>query len=216
VPQQARADATRRSIIEAAAEMFAATGYANTNLDDIIVRAAISKGALYFHFTSKEGLARAVIDEQHAKAMAGCRNLLDSPLPPLESLISISSQFVAQLLTSPLARAGARLTAEIGETHGMVTDYHQEWLALVAALAERAITTGDMLPGVNSDDFANFLVAAFDGIRFWSIHANGSEDLAARTERLWIFLLPSIVHPSDLGFFREYIHRLWLSQFTHC
>lgn len=208
--QQSRAEATRRATIQAAAEMFAANGYANTNLADIISHPGISKGAVYFHFASKETLARATIDEQHAMSMAACRNLLDTALPPLESLISMSLLVVDQLLTSPLIRAGVRLTGEIGDARGTVADPHREWVELVATIADRAIDDGDLLPGIDSEDFANFLVAAFDGVRMWSTHGNTTRDLPIRTERLWTFVLPGIVDAPHVEYFREYVHRRWL------
>ncbi|CAG7628482.1 TetR family transcriptional regulator [Rhodococcus wratislaviensis IFP 2016] len=207
--QQSRAEATRRATIEAAAEVFAANGYANTNLADIISHPGISKGAVYFHFTSKETLARATIDEQHATSMAACRNLLDTALPPLESLISMSLLMVDQLLTSPLTRAGVRLTGEIGDARGTVTDPHREWVELVATIADRAIDAGDLLPDTDSEDFANFLVAAFDGVRMWSTHGNTTRDLPIRTEQLWTFVLPGIVDAPHVDYFREYVHRRW-------
>ena len=67
VAQQERARVTRATVIEGAARTFERLGYGNASLTDIAETAAVTKGALYFHFKSKEELAKAVIDEQHAR-----------------------------------------------------------------------------------------------------------------------------------------------------
>ncbi|MGN5376815.1 TetR family transcriptional regulator [Streptomyces lasalocidi] len=62
--RQERAVRTRRAVIEAAAAVFAERGYAAATIAEILERAGVTKGALYFHFDSKEALARGVIDAQ--------------------------------------------------------------------------------------------------------------------------------------------------------
>src|SRR3546814_8902106 len=69
-------------------------GYANASLSEIIAESQVTKGALYFHFGSKEELARAVIDEGSARFDAKCELWLDRRTPALESLIGISSVIV--------------------------------------------------------------------------------------------------------------------------
>ena len=61
--RQARSEATRRKIITSAAELINEIGYPATGLGDIIERAEMTKGALYYHFDSKESLATAIIEE---------------------------------------------------------------------------------------------------------------------------------------------------------
>lgn len=53
---------TRQRILAAAAEVFAAEGYFRATMDDIARRAGLSKGALYFHFPSKEELFLSLMD----------------------------------------------------------------------------------------------------------------------------------------------------------
>ncbi|MCA1836105.1 MAG: TetR/AcrR family transcriptional regulator, partial [Actinobacteria bacterium] len=63
VKPQPRARATRQAILTAAAEHFARNGYHATSLDSVLADSGGTKGALYFHFASKEALARAVVAE---------------------------------------------------------------------------------------------------------------------------------------------------------
>lgn len=62
--------ATRRALLGAAGQLFALRGYAATSLDAIVAEAKVTKGALYHHFSGKQGIFEAVladIEEQAAK-----------------------------------------------------------------------------------------------------------------------------------------------------
>lgn len=67
VARQERAVRTRRAILEAAAAVFDERGYEAATIADILARAGVTKGALYFHFSSKQELAQGVLDEQMAE-----------------------------------------------------------------------------------------------------------------------------------------------------
>ncbi len=71
---QERAAWTREGILQAAAETFETRGYLGTSLRDIVTRRDVSKGALYFHFQSKEALAIAVVQEHYEKWTRGDRD----------------------------------------------------------------------------------------------------------------------------------------------
>src|SRR5258708_1505744 len=53
---------TRRVLIEAATELFAAKGYEATSTPEIMEAARVSRGAIYHHFESKAGLFAAVLE----------------------------------------------------------------------------------------------------------------------------------------------------------
>ncbi len=53
--------ATRARILKAAREIFFRDGFADTNLDEVAVRAEVGKGTLYRHFGSKAELYVAVL-----------------------------------------------------------------------------------------------------------------------------------------------------------
>jgi AcrR family transcriptional regulator len=60
----ARADGkdAREDLLRAAAEMFSAHGFRDASVDEIAARAGYSKGALYWHFKSKDELFFALMD----------------------------------------------------------------------------------------------------------------------------------------------------------
>ncbi len=55
-----RAVATRACLLVAARELFTEAGYHATGTTDIVVRAEVTRGALYHHFAGKEGLFEEV------------------------------------------------------------------------------------------------------------------------------------------------------------
>jgi len=53
---QKRKDAKRQHILDTATKVFAAKGYHNTTVKEIVDEASVSVGSFYFYFTSKEDL----------------------------------------------------------------------------------------------------------------------------------------------------------------
>ncbi len=60
-------EATRERILEAAEDVFSQKGYHDSLMDDIATTSKTSKGALYFHFPSKESLFFALLERLAAK-----------------------------------------------------------------------------------------------------------------------------------------------------
>ncbi len=56
MPSQARADKTRRQILEAARVCLSRSGYDAASVSDICQEAGVTKGAFYYHFESKQNL----------------------------------------------------------------------------------------------------------------------------------------------------------------
>jgi len=61
-PQQARAIATRRKLLEATVTVLCERGYAGTTTTEVARAAAVSQGALYKHFGTKHGLIAATTE----------------------------------------------------------------------------------------------------------------------------------------------------------
>lgn len=71
----------RGAILDAAAEVFAAQGFALAGVDDIAAAAGVAKATVYSHFGDKEGLLRAVLTVEADRAaesnLAAVERLLD-------------------------------------------------------------------------------------------------------------------------------------------
>jgi AcrR family transcriptional regulator len=61
-PRAARTRATRRRIVDAAAELFVAEGYGATTLEQIAARAGVAVQTVYFHFGNKRTVLKEAVD----------------------------------------------------------------------------------------------------------------------------------------------------------
>ncbi|WP_405671346.1 MULTISPECIES: ScbR family autoregulator-binding transcription factor [unclassified Streptomyces] len=188
--KQARALQTRRSIVEAAASVFAEYGYERAATSEILRRANVTKGAMYFHFPSKESLAQAIMDEQTGLVSVEPR------LSPLQSIIDITHQFAHVLRHDALARAGTRLSIEGVFFNG--THPWGDWFDLTTRLLAEGQKQGEVLPQVVPRETAEFVVATFTGVQLVSEAINRRTDLHGRVAVMWRHILPSIAHPATI------------------
>jgi AcrR family transcriptional regulator len=77
--QAERRAETRARLLAAARRVFAERGYHAASLDLVSERAGCTKGALYNHFGSKEGLLLALLDEHVAGRLAQARGPAGDP-----------------------------------------------------------------------------------------------------------------------------------------
>src|ERR1700730_10474863 len=113
--RHARSEATRTRIITSAADFFIALGYAGAGLGDIIERAEMTKGALYYHFDSKESLATAIIEEGSAHLVEAFRSITASSAPALEGMIHGVFVVADLLSTDQIAPSATQLLRAFGE-----------------------------------------------------------------------------------------------------
>src|SRR3954451_8032548 len=73
-----RAQATRATLLEAARDVFAQSGFAEANIADVVARAGASVGSLYHHFGGKADLYLALFEDyqvrQEERAAAAVRD----------------------------------------------------------------------------------------------------------------------------------------------
>ena len=190
---QARAVETRAVIIRAAADVFTARGYGGTSMADICVAAGLTKGALYFHFASKEALALAIIGAQHERAISLGEELLHSAQPALQVLLRMSFELGKQLRNDPVSRAGIRLTLESSNLTTPVVTPYEDWIAAIDTVLRRAITEGDVRADTDVEAAARFISPAFTGVQMVSDVLTARADLVQRMVEMWSFILPALV-----------------------
>jgi len=202
VVKQARAVVTREQILRGAAEVFDRYGYGASTLSDVIAHAGVTKGALYFHFSSKEDLAHAVIEQQHALSVRPAHQRVDERAPGLESVIRLSQGLASQLMDDVIVRAGIRLTLEHGTFGASAASPYRDWVVEIEQLLRRAIDEGDLRDSVKPAVLAGFVVSAFIGVQLLSEVLSARQDLRQRVEEMWDILLPSLVSARKLPYFR--------------
>jgi AcrR family transcriptional regulator len=189
--RQERAIRTRNAVLDAAAAVFAERGYESATIVEILERADVTKGALYFHFASKEELAQGVLEH----AVTG--------MPPeqpikIQSFVDMGLILAHRLPREPLLRGAARLAADQGAQRFFGRPW-REWIDVAATQLTRAKESGEVLPHIEPDRTAQTMVAAFTGIQLMSQAASGMADFAERVSLLYDLVLPSIAVPGLLG-----------------
>lgn len=189
--KQERAEQTRRALLLAAAEVFDEFGYAGASITRILKRAGVTAGALYFHFGSKEDLAKAVMNSQPDTLVP----LLAAS--GLQRLIDLTLVWSWQLQRDPLLRAGVRLTneqASIGDS--LNADPYEKFRGIMTSCLHDARVDGELQPGIEPTVVAEFVIAACTGMQMYSNVVSGRRDLPERTQQMWNLLLPGIAVPS--------------------
>ena len=88
------AEATRRALLDAARDLFAAEGYVDVSIDEICQRAGVTKGALYHHFRDKRDLFRAVFEEVGGEWADELGALVAEERDPLERIEIVGDAFL--------------------------------------------------------------------------------------------------------------------------
>ncbi|MCX4554469.1 TetR/AcrR family transcriptional regulator (plasmid) [Streptomyces sp. NBC_01267] len=189
-PKQERAVQTREVILHAAAEVFDEYGFAGASITKILKRAGATAGAMYFHFESKEGLARAVMNAQPQTIVPW----LDST--GLQRLVDITLIWAHQLQVDPMLRAGVRLTGEQATFGIQDAAPYTAWIEIMKQCLDIAVEKGELLPGVGPQEVAEFVVEACTGMQTVAAVVSGRRDLSERAVRMWRLLLPGIAVPS--------------------
>ena len=131
--KQERAERTRDAIIHAAAAVFERDGFTAAALGDITRQATVTKGALYFHFSSKRDLAHAVVNEAADTVhwLLGQAHRRQGAELPLQILINLSHALVGRLAGDQVLRAGLRLGADADLYPERAGGLSLDWAAMI-------------------------------------------------------------------------------------
>jgi AcrR family transcriptional regulator len=196
LPRQDRAERTRNAILDAAAEAFEARGFAGASLSDILTRAGVTKGALYFHFASKDELAKALVEEQWNIELPE----LASTSNPIQGVIDLCHSFCHSLCTNIRVRAANRLVTE-SNLEGPHQRVLTRWNDMIHELLEIAHDTGDLRQEWDPATVASYVGGAVFGIQSMSAILTDRADLRDRLTDMWKISLPGLVPARRLSRF---------------
>lgn len=190
--KQDRAVRTRRAILEAAAAVFDEKGYKAAKLTDILERVNLTKGALYFHFASKEALANAVLEAQ----------VHETPLPTpqrykAQEYVDMGLIYTYLLVHDPLLRASARLSLDQIPGLNRSSPY-VEWVERNTRVLTEAKAQGELLLHVDPAETARITVGAFGGMNAMVSTLTPRLDLEREIPALYRHLLAAIAVPAVL------------------
>jgi TetR/AcrR family transcriptional repressor of nem operon len=159
---------TRKRLLQAAFQEIHRSGFRSADVDAILAKAGVTKGALYYHFDSKEALGYAVVDEViasnlHQKWVQPLRNA-ENPIDVLVRIVQSESlkredvQRGCPLLNlsqemSGLDEGFRRRTAKLYK------DWHDSMAEALRKGQKRRVVRSD----INANETATFLIAAWEG-----------------------------------------------------
>ncbi|WP_455403035.1 ScbR family autoregulator-binding transcription factor [Streptomyces bambusae] len=184
--KQERAVRTRQAIIFAAAEVFDEFGYHGASMREIMKRAGITLGAVYFHFPNKEALAIAVMNSQPETIMPKLTSA------GLQRLVDLTLVWSHQLQVDKILRAAVRLAVEQAGFGMRDSDSYEEWRQIMEDCLTEARERGELLESVDTHKIAEFVVGACTGMQLYSDLVARRKDLPRRTVNMWELLIPSI------------------------
>lgn len=123
-------EAMTKKLIQIARDIFTRDGYANAATEEIVQLAGVTRGALYHHFGSKEGLFQAVLASIQQDVAERIHQVADQELDSWEQLIrgciafleaSLDPQVQRIMLIDAPAVLGWSLWRELDAQHSMAS-----------------------------------------------------------------------------------------------
>ena len=159
---------TRELLLQAAFREVYKSGFQGAGIGAILAATGVTKGALYYHFDSKEALGHAIVEEIITKVIddSWLRHLRSNGRP-LDILIGI----VRRTSVRPEDVKGGcpllNLTQEMSPLderfRKRLERIMQTWHEEVAAILRRGQAQGTVRRDLNPDETASFLIAMYEG-----------------------------------------------------
>lgn len=200
---QKRGRTTRQALLVEAARVFDERGYDAASLSDILAASGRTKGALYFHFRSKQQLATVLMDEV-VESWAAVRGMIaDRGLDPLRTLLVETDSYVGRWTHDIVVRGGCRAMAGAAEFADRQRAWYGDWAQSTAAHLRDALEQGLLRPETQPDRVSRLVVAAASGHYSFAETIVGSPTYFERMTDTWLGILPVIASESWLAELRD-------------
>lgn len=138
----------RSMILDKALELFVQKGYAATSMDDIVKHTGVSKGSIYYHFSSKDDLFVSMVEKinrEWVEEWAGIR----PQFPDVESRLMGASLHFVNSFQSPLTKVAEEFSMNVQEGYQGVYDRLVE-----ISMVQIHVFTEIFREGMEQQDFA--------------------------------------------------------------
>jgi AcrR family transcriptional regulator len=186
-PTQARAKKTRARILELAAGAFAREGYEGTSLNELIRESGLTKGAFYFHFSSKKELALAAFRFKQEQLVARLFAEAAGQPDALAQLRELLRARVRVFQEDPSSACVLRLGAELGAQASPDSEFarfQELTIETFADLVRRGQQERVIRADLDARATGEGIFAAMIGADRVSRLLSGRTDLERRTEDL--------------------------------
>ena len=194
---------TREHLLQAAFREIYRYGFQSAGIDTILAATNVTKGALYYHFKSKEALGYAIIEEIVAKLT---RDRWMLPLQrskdkdPIDTLISIVRAIPHRPRDvkrgCPLANLAQEMSQLDEQFRKRLERIFHAWQGGIAMALQKGQSEGAVRRDLNPDETASFLIAMVEG---YEVLAKNAQDAKAWNVgiRNIVGWLGSLRHPDN-------------------
>lgn len=172
---------TRERLLKAGFREVYRSGFQSASIDTILAAANVTKGALYYHFESKEALGHAIVDEVVATFL---RNRWLLPLQqgedkdPIDALIDIVQSIPAQPRDvkggCPLVNLAQEMSLLDEQFRKRLEAMFHAWQESVAMALQRGQSQETVRHDVVPEEAASFLIAMVEG---YEVLAKNAQDV---------------------------------------
>ncbi len=154
------AEATRAALLDEATALFAERGYAGTSLEDVAKASQVTRGAVYHHFSGKQALFEAVLDEQEMHMVERITAAITRYDDPWDGSLAAIDAFLEQCMDPAYSRlVWQEGPAALGWTRWKECE-EKYALGLIEQSAKALVTAG-YLAGTAVDTMVRFVFQMF-------------------------------------------------------
>ncbi|MGG4047152.1 TetR/AcrR family transcriptional regulator [Paenibacillus favisporus] len=188
--KQLQSEQTKRKIAEAARALFVQKGYKATSIEDIVAATGSSKGNIYYHFKSKEGLFLHLLEEWDREWELNWEQNEHLYKTTTEKLYAVAEQLAADDLNHPLTKAADEFfhnEEKTSEVESRMAEMKVKHLAFNQNLLQEGIDRGEFMPG-DAERLAAVLEAIFFGANQLSRRLNPEKTTLLYRDAVTVFL----------------------------
>lgn len=167
-----KAAATRLTILQKAFELIYVNGYQTTSIDDIIATTKVTKGAFYYHFSNKDEMGLAIINEilrpTLGKSFIEPLQNEQNPLKAIYNLMQhllMKNDFLKVEYGCPAANFTQEMTPWNADFNKALSELTTQWTKVMTAAIEQGKKKGFVRKDVNARQVTDFVMAGYWGIR---------------------------------------------------
>ena len=165
---------TREKILSTAEALILEKGFSGTTLDDIVNASGLSRGAFFFHFKSKDDLARSVVErfwENDYELFRGfaerAKQLADDPLQEALIFLKLFEEFVEGITEPMPGCVFASYTYESQQFDPSIHEYIRQgfdkWCAMYVEKFEAVLARYDPVIDVTARELAEAIISVIEG-----------------------------------------------------
>jgi AcrR family transcriptional regulator len=186
-----QSEATVARLIQVACEIFTRDGYAGAATEEIVQLASVTRGALYHHFGSKEGLFKAVLDYVQQQVALQIEAKIAGHQDVWEQLIVGSVAFLEASLNPQVQRIMLLdAPAVLGWSVWRELDAQHSMKSLSEALSE--LLDLGQLPPLPLDALTHLLSGAMNEAALWIAQSEDPKSALAEATQALKYLLASL------------------------